>query len=358
MNMSLVTLPPFSATTPCVPDRADLRPAIDALEKAIRAEQPTPEKPLFVVMGESHVVPAHKMLQQGLIKRLLSGTSPLALAYGMETDHNLLARYISRVSGRPMQQCLDVKDPDGQKLLRSLLADQSFYYYSCVSNAPVSERNLLRFLVEQNVSVRANDTATKLISEKRVLDRDDPVTAALIERYAPLIAGEIPVKDIEGVSKRNYKLEQGAQDHAHETGAAVYLQHCGRDHVLGCSNSKYPYAGSLTARFVEAGQNVLPVFIRYRSEDKDGMKMLPPGAEAVLRERGLEISGLDDLKEFHLGTPGEMREVQHIAARSGDAIDIYPEQSWLERWRERRALKREMETWVAQAQKAPAAQPD
>ncbi len=345
-------------TVSCADNPQDLRPALDALEAEIIRRAPTPEKPLVVIMGEEHTMSVHHMLQQGLMARLLNTVSPLPIALGMEVPHNLLeiAAYdVLRYKRRPdMHEMLGTVDRDGRNFLRVMRAG-----FVRTPYAPVAFQNRMAFCQKYQVSVRGHDMAYVANHGSYCLNQKDPLTRAMVESRAPLLAGDqIDAESVRGISLRNQFMAARTIDHMRETGAAVYILTCGAYHVLGMRagylRPEFPSTESLMACFREAGVNAMPVVTRFRwHKDCDDTEFLSVEGFNTLCNQGLLIKGVSMQSHTASDPAGEeLAFLREISKNSGGRIELFPPYGWLERFQERYRIKREIPKWIAQAQAA------
>lgn len=329
----------------CADDPSDIRPALHVLTQEI--ERRAAAGSLVVLMGEDHSVPLHKILRQGLLARLLQTSS--SLAYGMERPHDLLGALLENKCGQPVAPSLRVQlgrsDYDGQKLSRAFRALLSPVH------TPFTGKNLLAFLAENKISIRANDAATVKQDKEVFLDLNDPLTQRLIAQHKPHLQGlPVSVTSADGIALRNHMIVDCACAHMKETGAHIYVQDCGMGHLLGHQSARgvWPYADSLSALFAQAGMDVLPVFT---TDFIYNYESLPAGAAAMLAQQGLALEELKTtrLLAFMCSPDMEKRFMDEVNANSADEIKIYPEASREENEQEKQRIIREIPHWLRQA---------
>jgi hypothetical protein len=256
-------------------------------------------------------MPTHRALQQGLLSRLLGGTASFPMkraAFGVERPHDFLET-ILRMQDLPMPRgsrgLMAAADVDGVQLLKAFRA-----YEPC--NAPASMRNLMEFCRRHEVSVRFNDAALDDV----FIDARDPSTRALMDDSCK----KVTACGRDGVALRNRMMPQRALRHMRDTGAQVYVQTCGRAHLLGDTGRGFDFTNSLSARFMEANVDVLPVAIAAGEGDR---MAFPDESEAVLR-RGLIVKGLGARTFTIEDVRAEKKYLASVSARSGRDVALYP----------------------------------
>ena len=314
-------------TVSCAADPDDLRPVLDILAAEMVAR--TARGPLVVLMGEDHTVPAHKVMRQGLMSRLLKTTS--SFAYGMERAYDLLPHLLEKkfdlVLDADQRAQLIGDDYNGHRLARAFRATLT------PEHSPFTSKNLLAFCLYNNVSIRANDAAKIRVDNKWVLDLPDHQN--------------IPVESLEGVALRNSVIVERALTHMHESGVHIYVQDCGMGHVLGHQSTQgiWPHSESLSALFLQAGVDVLPV---YTADFVYAPDKLPEGAAALLRDKGIVVEGLNT-RRFMTGMSApymEKQMVEGFSAHSGGEIAVFPETTQEEDVREKERLRRNIKQWL------------
>jgi hypothetical protein len=320
----------------CAADPMDLRPALDGLEAMIRER--ARRGPVVVLLGEDHRMPTHVALPQALMTRLMGGASPLSLACGMEYPHNFLENILEQGYGHAIPPALRgqiaAADGDGQKLARAFRAKVTPDF------APVTYRNLVKFCRVSGISLRFNDAALN----NGYLDHRDEVTRAMLPTQAQK-NGDDKIENAKslGVAIRNRIIAAHIITHLRDTGAEVYIQSCGADHLFGDRRSgieKLEYNDSLSALFTAAA---IDAFAVLPTGPYSKLDTIPFKAGAALKA-GAVIDGLSPRKFFDDDT-GEAAFLAEISRRSGDALTIYSDPGV----NRDPALFKDSHAWIAEA---------
>lgn len=299
----------------CAADPCDLRPAhdhilarVEAVGRNLRAGQP-----MVILVGEYHMRPVTKLLQAMLLDTL-SKDANAKIACGIEYPHDGLGA-IMNASGFKVSQndyaFLSRNDRDGQRGLTVSLAAME------AESAPVTHDTLFNFCRDQKISTRFNDAAIN--HETMTLDHHDPLTRAVIEQYAP---PEIPGDQIAaasniGMALRNIVMVQNVMTHIQDSGASIYIQHCGTDHIYGHRGDGCAYQHSLTAMFEQAGVAVIPVITCYG----DDVSSVPLAARKAFTN-SVTLANLS-LENFKMNDPGEVAFIEKVAAHSGAQFPVF-----------------------------------
>lgn len=265
----------------CTANPLDLRPALDAIMEAIKTHPRN--RPLVVLMGERHFTPSHTMLQQGLLQRLLAGSSAHSLntiGFGYEAPHNL-PKWVTTLPSPAIA-------------------------------------NLMSFCKNKKITVNFNDVCVGF-SEKELKQRD-PATRAIVKQFAPEHLGsEISATESLGLALRNRMIVDRVMNQIRETKAKVYVQHCGRNHIFGTYIND-DYKDSLTAYFIEASVDVLPVFLTNGSLffNKELSEM------QALMKRTIVIEGMSWKNSLN-SLRAEKALIEEISTNSGGEIKIFPD---------------------------------
>lgn len=267
----------------CARNPFDISPVLEALDK--RLDKQPPARPLVILMGEEHIIPAHKVLRQAIIQHLCSRSK---VAYGMERSHNLLDTLISKSFGlnSPLfgSGYLKDRDPEGHYLI------EAFIGAAVPVHSPVTALNLMTACRDMGISVRANDAAKIKKDGHFYLDAQDPLTAQYLELLQADHPDDISVHDQQGIALRNFMIVENALAHMQESGAHVYVQDCGMGHMLGYKNNRtqaqWLYQDSLSALFKAHDIDVLPIFpslMTFQPENlcDEGLHSLDEGAIIV-----------------------------------------------------------------------------
>lgn len=310
----------------CSADPYDVRPALDAIQERI-AHRMKPG-PLVVLMGQLHNRPIHHLVGQALMARLLK--SGASIAYGMESPHNSLRSALINHMDMPVDLAKKIADSDhnGSKLLR--------IFRECVDpdSSIQAQSNVAAWCGKQSVPFHVNDVAKSWFG----INIYEPLTNELVKRF-PI--ENTSLVSSEGVALRNRMIQQNVIRHIQDSNVDIYIQQTGNGHLYGLSEFNDEYKDSLVFRFLEAGINVLPVFMEASDFD---ISVTPASAKAQLK-KGLTISGLAE-EAFEGYSCGEEEFVQKLSRHSNGEIEIVtPEkltedllESWIEEVTERNTL--------------------
>ena len=307
----------------CAADPLDLRPALDALTAEIQKRSRS--RPLVVLMAELHDRPAHKALRQGLLARLLAGTSPLAC--GLELEHNLAQKALSGdFLGRLPQSLRDRvggPDRDGRKLI------ELFHEMCLPREAPAAYKNILAFCYHNHIPVSANDAAKIYLNTRCRIDPKDPATFDFLRRQGAhkfqawmMRAGFMSVTSPGGLAFRNGMIAERAVKDMRAKNVPVYVQDCGLSHLFGRTDRNKLFKDSLSACFARAGVDVMPVMV---TAPGWGVSDTPTEAYPMLAEKGLVIHGVSGTSFFSIDRrTDEVDFLRRIRRHSGNEIAVYP----------------------------------
>lgn len=249
----------------CAANSMDLQPALSAIMQRIENVSASLNgRPLVVLIGENHELPAHKILQTLLLTKL-HGQRPDKIACGMEISGNKLGQIVSCIENKNLTSAekreISTQDPSGQMALSAYLA------YINPLSAPVARHTQLAFCRSSKIPTRFTDAADNSAED---LDSEDPVTGAIMKAHPP--GWRDNDKGTEGTGAydlkiRNLVMTAEAQKHIQETGAQLYIQQAGVAHILGSKIHKAAYKDSLQARFKQAGFDTLSVIVTSKDFD-------------------------------------------------------------------------------------------
>lgn len=302
----------------CAADPYDLRPAqagilerVQEVSARLRGRQP-----LVVLMGERHMTPAVKMLQTMVLDHLAKA-APSQVACGIEYPHDGLGVLMSRCGFSVASSSYPVlkhQDGDGQRGLMVSLAALT------LPDAPVTHDTLLDYCRRQGLSTRFTDAAQT--EDGVLLNSADPLTADVMMRCAPGVPEDkIPVASNVGMALRNVAIVQNVVTHIQDTGASLYVQHCGVDHIYGHRGDHCAYEHSLTSLFAQAGVMTVPVFT---GGDADIAAI--PLAASVAFDNSVIITNLSE-GNFRAGDPGEADFIRALGQHSGVDFNVFEKAS-------------------------------
>ena len=217
---------------------------------------------LYIIMGEHHAKPSHKMAQAGVIDNLAAdrdthGSVMLAL----ETPYNQLQQYLDDVYKtripEPLKTSFHERDPLGHHFARTVLADNM---YTC---APQSMTRVLSRALTHNLPIALCDAARK---EFGYLDPGDDMAQEIARsaRFQCDLANEdISVVGTRGMNTRNAVMARRAVEKAQDNKADTVVIQTGLNHLGGNLSRRLNYDTSLTALLkdqIRPQDRVLSVF--------------------------------------------------------------------------------------------------
>lgn len=242
-----------------------------------RHHSKTSNGPLFVLIGETHNLLPHQLVQILVLNKL--NKTGLRVGFGYEAPHNAVVELYSALNqnflkSHPGQGGAKITLPSFMEDLHHPATRVIFYPLSFNPSA----RILMNFLLNESIDTLFNDVARKkisipLFSRIRRLDRflsifpyfdlREPATKKAAEDKFGALNSFSLVSTISqgGIEIRNSFMAERAQMHASAMQADIYVQHCGSAHVFGHLDSfpwpKSPYNQSLTAKFEKKSYEVL-----------------------------------------------------------------------------------------------------
>ncbi len=286
-------------------DPYDLRPFTKAILQKIEDELTDLPSgtPLFVVVGENHNKPAHRVLLKHLIANLFDRqleNPTQRVSIGFEYARDFIGQLLHTANSPLSPEDLDkliASDPDGQKALKLMIANQSD-----MTAAAISERSLKLFLYFNEISFSCNDIRRGMFFTPKTLENPDIIY------------------------ERNRTLAENAMLHAERSKAKIYIQHCGQMHVFGKSNQHdpgadiYPYEQSIASILQTAGASVLPVLL---DDDPRSIAAIPQPAQSQA-DNAFFIQGLANDYVFNpLQPPYETDVLKKIVTASGGDVLLW-----------------------------------
>lgn len=246
----------------CAANPCDLRPAVAGIMariESVRASLRTGQK-LVVVLGETHAVASHRMLQALLLARLhekgVSGNGT-RLAAGVELPHNFMVTKLADLkqpSLPPVLQKHFDRHIGNAGLIRAFLDDNPLI------EAPQSKAFLFNVIGARGISLRFNDVAVRYGNRGSqmgvpYLDERDGATRALLNGES------LPVycEDSLGVNLRNKFMAKNVTAHLQAINSDVYIHMAGSAHILGDHSEGASYGESLHNLLSAEGHAVLSV---------------------------------------------------------------------------------------------------
>ena len=321
----------------CAPNPMDLRPAVETILRALdetRAKG-TDGKPLMVLFGEVHSVPAYCHLLPFVANRLHARGEDFVVA--QERPFNLWAEATAwgmepSVPEDLLRQPSYLYDETGRGAVLSALC--------CVQigMAPVSTHNELAFFQDKGLKVVFNDVARdRFLLE---IDLENPVVARAMQaqpRRNHLHCDGRNSTAPEGIAIRNAVMADLAVDFARRHKVPFILQQTGLTHLFGNETDRRAcaYADSLHAMATHRGMEVLAV-LPTNHHYKCGLNLLPSGAQRALKDT-VVIDGLaeDEFGHEYKDPAMEKAHLCEMLTASGNEIPFYDVGANLEEWRGR-----------------------
>ena len=207
---------------------------------------------LYVIMGENHGMPTHRMAQAALLDNLAlankSGNMPHGnLLYAVELPYNDIAKYarnVYNITSSHVGDILHRYDPNGSAYMRAVLS-KNIYPYASLSR----ERAYLTCLYNKIPAVNIDldmFSATSGDSYVIILSNEDPVLGLLFEDVANLNIALHASTGL-GMLFRNGGMAIRAWEAAHKTHQAdTIVISTGLSHVGGDVRMGHDYSASFT----------------------------------------------------------------------------------------------------------------
>lgn len=248
----------------CAANPLDLRPAVDGImarietvSAGLRAGQK-----LVVLVGETHFLASHRMMQAQLIARLhekeMAGKGASFVA-GIELPHNFMALKLADMKQPPLPPILQKhfdRHVGSAGLIRAFLDDNPLI------EAPQSKSFLFNTMGARGISLRFNDVAIRYsMGGKPCLDDHDAATRALIaaETVPDMPGADVFCEDPLGMKLRNKFMTENITAHLNETNSGAYIHMAGSAHLLGDHSAGYVFEDGLHNLLTAAGHAVLTV---------------------------------------------------------------------------------------------------
>lgn len=187
------------------------------------------DRPLVVLAGEFHSIPAHYIHHMLVLKELLAAGEKTVFA--SETPYNsLMQKFFKRAVGKPCSeiqagavQRLDA-DNGGHLSLACNLTDKYPY-------ANYSRFSLHLFLRRHEILFRNVDAAETGFPTS--IDNKDPLAVQSMQACQAPVAKYLDPGSSSGIRVRNDHMARRVLEFAENTGARIVFQPCGNDHVAG-----------------------------------------------------------------------------------------------------------------------------
>ncbi|NBX67180.1 MAG: hypothetical protein EBQ96_09315 [Proteobacteria bacterium] len=322
----------------------DVRPVAKAVVDFIKAMAPNynPQRPLVIIMAETHTIPTQILSQYAVLDKLssLPPNERVPFAFGLEHPHDELEKTLFDAAGAPLPDHLKgwvtEADTTGRRTIAAALAHRTYEF------SPETEAILAELCIRRNISAKFNDAARR---NGDFIDLDDPLTASFAKKKQ--LGTDIDIRTEEGMRFRNQMIAALAMEHIREQGVPVYIQQCGAIHAVGSTaldsdGNTFPTKDSLARAFEDMGAQVVVVM-----HDEHLERGIPQAALRFL-SHGMCINGLSR-REFNVGeTTDEIRHIRDVSLESELSLNLIMRELYAEEIRER--LENQRDTFVAEAQ--------
>lgn len=199
---------------------------------------------LFILLGENHLVPGHKMTQAGLVDNLCADRARHgSIKLAVESPFNFLTDYLQlvyqKIVPQPLKDCFHDFDMSGHLYAQAVMAKNYF------TDAPQSYSQLLSRAGANDIEIVPYDTGKKT----PYLDPQDPLVRKVCHEIDGCIGLHKTVSD-HGVKIRNKVMARRileAADTLDNPADTIVIQ-TGLKHLGGCSLQDLCYPSSLSAR--------------------------------------------------------------------------------------------------------------
>lgn len=344
----------------CAANMHDLRPAVDGI--MARIEQAgaclQAEQKLVVLVGETHSVASHRLLQMQLIARLHERMAAQGkeIAAGFELPHNFATQKMAGMKIPPlsplMQDCLK-RHMGSSGLIRAFLDDNP------LTEAPRSKSFLLHNIGARDISTRFHDVAVSYQAEGMdgcagipCFDQSDTATRNLTATLSP--PEDVICESALGMKLRNDFMVCNVSAHIQAVKPDIYMHIAGSAHILGDHGEELAYEDSLHKQLLDRGYAVLSVVLL-----EGGVMGMDHWQTSVLSRRAQE-EGLPDTvlvtdmarQRFYSHEPDkECQFIKSVMLQSAahDVARPMHQKSWK---RQVLAFKNEVPRWIAGARES------
>ena len=199
---------------------------------------------LFILLGENHLIPGHKMTQAGLVDNLCADRARHgSIKLAVESPFNFLTDYLQlvyqKIVPQPLKDCFHDFDMSGHVYARAVMAKNYF------TDAPQSYSQLLSRASANEIEIVPYDTGKKT----PYLDLQDPLVREACREIDGCIGLHKIVSD-HGVKIRNKVMARRLMEAADnpDIPADTIVIQSGLKHLGGFSLQDLCYSSSLSAR--------------------------------------------------------------------------------------------------------------
>lgn len=245
------------------------------------------DKPLVVLSGEIHSMPAHYVHHMMVLKQLKTAEPSLALA--CEYEHNHLCETFHRQTGQrasaELAENMRAQDNKGALTVKARLA------WSRNLWADHSHATFSHFLLQQKIPVFFTDASV----EGGSLNAADPSTAESMHACFGKAAGYLHPCSRHGQKIRNHHMAGRIVHYAAERQPRIIVQQCGIAHIAGDAADKWPASESLSSGIKAAGFPVLAEFLL----SADFHKQSIPGDHELGEQEIIFVEGLSQKEAMY-----------------------------------------------------------
>ncbi|MCK6417966.1 MAG: hypothetical protein L6Q57_03385 [Alphaproteobacteria bacterium] len=278
-------------------------------------------KPVVLLMGENHSIPEHFCLQMLVIKRLKERGKRIAC--GIEDSCDQVERVFSVY--HPKLPVPKFQDPDGEIALKasSLLN---------MTSAPLSHYARIVFLAQESIPIRYNSLA-KPLNNGIALNLDNQRNKKAFQSVGADLGANFAINSdlcLETKAANNLMSEIGRGFITETPDLDVYIQICGRAHVLGDTKQGIPYDGSLSDLYKKDGYEVLAFCSTIHGKAKDFDSTPLKAEENVI---GVKLQGPSFLREHDPGANREKGHIKHLFRECELGLNLEDVEQTILRWR-------------------------
>ncbi|MFN3827935.1 MAG: hypothetical protein ACK4NR_09975 [Micavibrio sp.] len=344
----------------CYQNPCDLCPAVQGIMARIEAvsQNLREGQKLIVLMGETHTISSHRMLQAQLIAQLHDRQlAEGGLAVGVELPHDFMAIKMREMGVKALPAAVQ---PYFDRRLESLRLVSAYVDDNPLVEAPLTKEFLLNMIGVRDVSLRFNDVAITYKSQDNMLspclNTDDAITAAFAmdEAGVDLRQENIFCADALGMKLRNRFMAGNINRHLSDMNADIYIQLAGSAHVMGDHEEGLYYKDSLHKLLKDQGHeviNVLPVEGGWLGLHYWQHEMLGPQAHEQGLPDTLVIADMLRTRFNDCQAEAERKAIRDIL-RHSEAHDLalpIHDKKWK---RQLASFRTALPQWLAEAQKA------
>mgnify|MGYP003625104901 CR=1 FL=1 len=234
------------------------------------------DETLFVMAGEHHNLPAHKLhhmlVLQGLYEANESIVSALEHPTNMVTDEFLKSFLsgISQIEPKDIGSSMDLYKANPSilglcEIYASIVSGNKDSYYA--SN--ILHTHMFRLHASSNGQFIGIHSDTARLSQK-FLDVSDPQTAQSMRKALKKVEHNMSLKSQEGLYVRNIHMAQKLSDVASQYKTRIAMQLCGQTHVNGGGLDSHQAEG-LCAIFKRSAKPVIGVFLNPVFDYSEGL---------------------------------------------------------------------------------------